>query len=63
MTEEELLEKACAAGDAATKYPEGVEALQVAGGGALAGYGSSEITVTFAPLNVGDFRVVKVCIL
>ena len=62
LTEEGLLEKACAAGDAGTKYPEGVGALEVEGGGELAGYGSSEILVTFAPLNVGEFRVVKVCL-
>lgn len=62
MTEEGLLEKAFAAGDAGTKYPEGVGALVVEGGGELAGYGSSEILVTFAPLNVGEFRVVKVCL-
>lgn len=62
MTEEELLEKAFAAGDVGTRYPEGVGALEVAGGGELAGYGSSEIIVTFAPLNVGEFRTVKVCL-
>lgn len=60
--EMELLEKASAVGDAGMKYPEGKGAIEVLyGGGELAGYGSTEIVVVFAPLAVGDFRAVKVC--
>lgn len=59
--EAELLERACAVGDAGMKYPEGKGAIEVVGGGGeLAGYGSGEIVVVFAPLTVGDFRTVKV---
>ena len=43
------------------KYPEGKGAIEVVdGGGQLAGYGSAEIVVVFAPLTVGEFRTVKV---
>lgn len=43
------------------KYPEGKGAIEVVdGGGELAGYGSAEIVVVFAPLTVGEFRTVKV---
>lgn len=59
--ETKLLEKASAVGDAGTKYAEGRGAIEVLdGGGELAGYGSTEITVVFAPLTVGEFRTVKV---
>ena len=57
----ELVKKAAAVGDAGTKYPPGRGAIEVLdGGGELAGYGSAEIVVVFAPLAVGDFRTVKV---
>lgn len=60
--EADLLERASAVGDAGLKYPEGQGAIEVVdGGGELAGYGSTEIVVVFAPLTVGDFRTVKVC--
>lgn len=56
-----LLEKASAVGDAGMKYPEGKGAIEVVDGGKeLAGYGSAEIVVVFAPLTVGEFRTVKV---
>ncbi|CAM9380764.1 unnamed protein product, partial [Hapterophycus canaliculatus] len=59
-SEEELFERASAVGNAGLKYPEGQGAIEVVdGGGELAGYGSSEIIVVFAPLAVGDFRAVK----
>lgn len=59
--EAELMEKASAVGDAGMKYQEGKGAIEVMdGGGELAGYGSTEIVVVFAPLTVGEFRTVKV---
>lgn len=59
--EAELLDKASAVGDAGRKYSKGKRAIEVMdGGGELAGYGSAEIVVVFAPLTVGEFRTVKV---
>ena len=57
---DELLSKALAVRDAGTRYPKGKGVFEVEGGGELAGYGSSEILVTFAPLSVGEFRSVQV---
>ncbi|CAN0059637.1 unnamed protein product, partial [Ectocarpus sp. 12 AP-2014] len=55
-----LLAKASAVGDAGMKHPEGRGAIEVLGeSGELAGYGSAEIVIVFAPLTVGDFQVVK----
>lgn len=59
-TEDQLLQKACAFGDAGTQQSEGKRELEVAGGGEIAGYSSSEIVVTFSPLSVGAFRTAKV---
>lgn len=56
-----LLAKAAAVGDAGMKYPEGRGAIEVVEeSGELAGYGSAEIVIVFAPLTVGDFQMVKV---
>lgn len=60
-TEAEILAKAAAAGDAGTVRPEGRGTLEVEGGGHVAGYGSSEIVVTFSPLSVRNFKTTKVC--
>lgn len=63
LTEAELLEKASAVGDASmSSTRDGSGVFVVVGGGELAGYGSSEIVVTFGPLSVGNFRVVKVTV-
>lgn len=56
-----LLAKASAVGDAGMKYPDGRGAIEVVEeSGELAGYGSAEIVIVFAPLTVGDFQMVKV---
>lgn len=57
---DELLRKALAVGEVETRYPEGKGAIEVEGGGELDGYGSSEIVVTFAPLELGEFQTVQV---
>lgn len=72
-TEEELLARAAAVGDAVLQHPKGRTAIDVEaggeeglggrrgeGGGSIAAYGSSEIVVTFSPLTVGNFCAVKV---
>lgn len=76
-TEEELLARAAAVGNAALWHKEKHAAIEVqtvgiAGAGVGAGvvgerlrgevgaYESSEIVVAFAPMSVGEFRVVKV---
>lgn len=61
ITEAELLKKASAVGEAGMRYPDGKWALSVEGSGPVAAYGSSEMAITFAPLSVGDFRMIKVC--
>ncbi|CBJ27963.1 conserved unknown protein [Ectocarpus siliculosus] len=56
-----LLAKASAVGDAGMKYPEGRGAIEIMEeSGELMGYGSAEIVIVFAPLTVGDFKVVKI---
>lgn len=74
-TEGQLLARAAAIRNAALRHKEGRAEIEVHAGeggsggeGGMAGqaggkvgaYESSEIVVTFAPLNVGEFRVVKV---
>lgn len=60
-TEDELLERAFdTTRGVGNVRLNGREVLTVVGGGAIAGYGSSEIIVTFAPLSVGDFEIEKV---
>lgn len=64
--EQELLARAVAELGASLKYEEGYGPLgveiphQTGRRGEIGAYGSGEIVVTFAPLSVGEFRMVKV---